>query len=159
VETRTPALSDPRLDGAEFSVVRHGRVSSLKEAAALRGVKPAAVIKTLVVRRGDGDYVLVLVPGNRSISWPKLRKHLGVRRLSMPSPEEAKNVTGYATGTITPFGSTQDWPVIADNRISGTEISIGGGAPGVSISINADVAIHLLGADLGDVTVPLRAGD
>ena len=85
-------------------MTRHGRVGSLAEAAAARGVEPAAIIKTLVVRRGDDDFLLVLVPGDRGISWPKLRALLGVSRLSMPDAEIARAATGYERGTITPFG-------------------------------------------------------
>ncbi|HEV2951275.1 MAG TPA: YbaK/EbsC family protein, partial [Actinomycetota bacterium] len=43
----------------------------------------------MVVRRGAGDYMLVLVPAGRQIDWPLLRAHLGVSRLSLPDPEEA----------------------------------------------------------------------
>jgi prolyl-tRNA editing enzyme YbaK/EbsC (Cys-tRNA(Pro) deacylase) len=37
-------------------------------------VEPAEVVKTLVVRRSDDDYVLVLVPGDREVSEKKLAK-------------------------------------------------------------------------------------
>jgi Cys-tRNA(Pro)/Cys-tRNA(Cys) deacylase len=40
----------------------------------------ADVIKTLVVRRGEDDFLFVLVPGDRAISWPKLRRLLGASR-------------------------------------------------------------------------------
>lgn len=48
---------------------------SLAEAARARGVAPADVVKTLVVRRGEDDFLFVLVPGDRALSWPKLRAH------------------------------------------------------------------------------------
>ena len=54
-------------------MTRHGPVRSLAEAAAARGVEPAAIVKTLVVRVTDDDYRFVLVPGDREIAWPKLR--------------------------------------------------------------------------------------
>jgi len=126
-------------------------VSSLEEAAAARGVDPAQVIKTMVVRRGLDDYLYVLVPGNRSISWPKLRAFLGVNRISMPDADEAQMVTGYARGTITPFGSAKPWPVIADDRLDGP-ISIGGGAHGVSVTVDAHELVVVLGAVTADVT-------
>ena len=147
----TPATSDPRLDGVEHRVVEHGRVGSLEEAAALRGVPPAAVIKTMVVRRADDDYVFVLVPGDRVIDWPKLRDLLGERRLSMPDADEALAVTGYVRGTITPLGATTPWPVIADERLIG-DVSIGGGDHGVSITISGDALVELLDATVSDVT-------
>jgi len=91
------------------------------------------------------------VPGDRTISWPKLRTLLGVSRLSMPDAAVAKDVTGYERGTITPFGASRAWPVIADERVAGT-ISLGGGAHGVGIRLAADDAVRALGATVADVT-------
>ena len=147
----TPALNDPRLGDLAHAVVRHGPVASLEEAADARGVLPAQVIKTMVVRRGEDDFLFVLVPGDRNISWPKLRSHLGVNRLSMPDADEAKAVTGYARGTITPLGSSREWPVIADERVTGT-VSIGGGAHGVSLTVAGPDLVRILDADVADVT-------
>jgi Cys-tRNA(Pro)/Cys-tRNA(Cys) deacylase len=140
------------LEGVPHSVLRHGPVGSLEEAAQARGVSPAAVVKTLVVRRGAGDYLFVLVPGDRQISWPKLRALLGVSRMTLPSAEEALEATGYERGTITPFGATKAWPVVADQAISGEEITLGGGAHGVAVKLLADDAIAALDAQVADVT-------
>ena len=148
----TPALSDARLADVVHEVVRHGRVDSLEEAAELRGVDASAVIKTMVVRRGEDDYVFVLVPGDRVIDWPKLRNALGERRLSMPDADEALSVTGYVRGTITPFGATRPWPVFADERLAGRSVSIGGGAHGVSITVSGTSLIDSLDADMADIT-------
>ena len=151
----TRALAAVKSAGIAHRVVRHGRVSSLEEAAAARGVSPADVIKTLVVRRGEDDYLFVLVPGDRGISWPKLRTLLGVSRMTMPSADEALAVTGYERGTITPFGSTTAWPVVADERVLGHEISLGGGAFGVSFSVDGGEAVAALDAQVADVTDPV----
>lgn len=150
----TPALVDKRLTGVPYSVHRHGPVSSLEEAAALRGVDPSAVIKTMVVRTGEDQYIFVLVPGDRVIDWPKLRDYLGLRRLSMPDAEEALRVTGYKRGTITPFGATTSWPVLIDGRLVKGTVSIGGGAHGVSISIDGSTLAGALEAVTVDVTKP-----
>lgn len=149
--TDTPALVDPRLEKLTHEVVRHGPVRSLEEAARARDVTPAQVVKTLVVRRARDDYLFVLVPGDRSISWPKLRKYLGVNRISMPDASEALEVTGYERGTITPLGSERPWPVIADSSLEG-EISLGGGAHGVSIKADAKALADVLDAETADVT-------
>lgn len=139
--------------GIGYRIIRHGPVGSLAEAAAARGVAPAAVVKTLVVRRGEDDYVFVLVPGDRTISWPKLRSLLGVRRLSMPDAAEARVATGYERGTITPFGSTRPWPVVADTRVTG-EITLGAGAHGVAAAVDAAQALTALDATIADVSDP-----
>ncbi len=137
--------------GLEHVVSRHGPVRSLEEAAAARGVEPHQVVKTMVVRVSAGDHRFVLVPGDREIAWPKLRALLGVNRISMPSAEAAYDVTGYVRGTITPLGSAAALPVIADASLSG-QISIGGGAHGVSLTVDADALVAALGATVADVT-------
>ena len=148
------ALGAAEASGLRHRVVRHGPVRSLAEAAAARGLQPEQVVKSLVVRRGDDDFLFVLVPGDRTISWPKLRDLLGVSRLSMPDAATALEVTGYERGTITPFGSTTAWPVIADERLRGIEISVGGGASGVTIVADGDDVVRVLGANVADVTEP-----
>lgn len=140
--------------GLAYEVTRHGPVRSLEEAAQARGVAPSAVVKTIVVRVADDDYRFVLVPGDRQIAWPKLRGLLGVSRLSMPDADTARQVTGYVRGTITPLGSTTAWPVVADQRMTGT-VSLGGGAHGVALSLDATALVTALGATVADVTEPL----
>ena len=113
----------------------------------------AALIKTLVVRRREGAYAFVLVPGDRSIDWAKLRRHLGERRLSLPDAAEAREATGYERGAITPFGATTRWPVIVDASIlSHDTVSLGGGGQGVSIKLAPGPMVDTLGAAVVDVT-------
>ena len=146
------ALAAVEAAGLTARVIRHGPVRSLAEAAEARGVGPVDVIKTLVVRRGDGDFLFVLVPGDRSLSWPKLRDLLGVSRISMPDAATALEATGYERGTITPFGSTTAWPVVADDRLRGRTVTLGAGAHGVAIAVDADAALAALDAVVADVT-------
>jgi Cys-tRNA(Pro) deacylase len=140
--------------GVDYRLIRHGPVRSLAEAATARGVEPADVVKTLVVRRGEDDYVFVLVPGDRTLSWPKVREHLGVSRLSMPDATDAQRATGFARGTITPFGSTTRWPVLADSRLLGRTITLGAGEHGLAVALDADAALAALDARVGDLTDP-----
>ena len=139
--------------GLRHSITRHGPVRSLAEAAAARGVEPSAVVKTIVVRLADDDYRFVLVPGDREIAWPKLRALLGVNRMTMPSAEVAFEVTGYVRGTITPLGASTAWPVVADASLHGP-VSLGGGAHGVALTVDADELVAALGATIADVTGP-----
>jgi prolyl-tRNA editing enzyme YbaK/EbsC (Cys-tRNA(Pro) deacylase) len=148
------ALDALAASGIPYRVIRHGAVRSLAEAAAARAVPVEDVVKTLVVRRGEDDYLFVLVPGDRVISWPKLRGLLGVSRLSMPDADAARAATGYERGTITPYGSTTPWPVIADERIRGRTVTLGAGEPGVAVAIEADTALSALGVTWADVTEP-----
>jgi Cys-tRNA(Pro) deacylase len=138
--------------GIAHTVTRHGPVASLAEAAAARGVRPGDIVKTLVVRRADDDFLFVLVPGDREISWPRLRALLGVNRLSMPDAETAHAVTGYERGTITPFGSTRPWPVVADATVPGRTISLGAGEHGLAATLDGSDVVRVLRAQVADVT-------
>lgn len=156
-EGEARAVAAMEAAGIRFELTRHGRVGSLAEAAAARGVAPSDIIKTLVVRRSDGDHLFVLVPGDREISWPKLRNLLGVNRISMPNAAIALEATGYERGTITPFGSSTPWPVVADALVAGRRISLGAGAHGLAATLEADDVITALGAQVADVTDPLAS--
>ncbi len=139
--------------GLTHTVTRHGPVRSLEEAAAARGVDPSAIVKSMVVRVSDDDHRIVLVPGDREIDWPKLRALLGVNRLSMPGADEARRVTGFVRGTITPLGSVTPLPVIADERVTGT-VSLGGGGHGIALTVAAADLVRVLDATVADVTKP-----
>ena len=145
-----PGVVDLVRRGIAHRIIHPGHVTSVDEAAAACGVTPSQVVKTLVVRRGEDDYVLVLVPGDRSLSWPPLRALLGVSRLSLPDAEEALAATGYARGTITPLGL--DLPVVADERIVGTEITLGTGQRDTVVALAADAVIEAYSAVVADVT-------
>ena len=84
-------------------------------------------MKSLVVKHKDGSFLFALIPGDRQISWPKLRSLVGVNKLSLPPADVALEATGYERGTITPLGSTTAWPVYADRTITGKRISMGAG--------------------------------
>ena len=150
----SPAQDALTTAGIAYRLIRNENVTNIAEAAAQSGVAVADIVKTLVVRRADDDYVFVLVPGDRAISWPKLRAVLGVSRLSMPDAATAKDVTGYERGTITPFGSLTPWPVVADERIGGRTVRLGAGVRGTAVILAADDMLTTLDASIADITDP-----
>jgi len=155
VDIDSPAIRALSGSGLAFKVVRTERPNSVEESAALQGIEVGELLRTIVVRRGAEDYVFVLVPGGRQIDWPKLRAHLGVKRLSLPDQAEARAATGYERGAITPLGSTKSWPVIADASVAALgRTAIGGGARGVNLHLAAADLVSYLDADVADVTQP-----
>jgi Cys-tRNA(Pro)/Cys-tRNA(Cys) deacylase len=150
----TPALEAAAAMGVAHRVVRTGQANSAEESAQLQGIPLGALLRTIVVRRGEDDYLFVLVPAGRRFDWPKLRAHLGVTRMSLPDADEAHRVTGYVRYTITPFGSTRAWPVIADAAFM-TEpvVAIGGGARGVNLHLAPADLVRALDAAVVDVSI------
>ncbi len=138
-----------------YRVVRTAIAGSAEESAALQGIEVSSLLRTIVVRRGEADYVFVLVPAGRRFDWPKLRAHLGVRQLSLPDADEAHAATGYERYAITPFGATHAWPVIIDATIlEHPVVAIGGGARGVNIHLAPTDLARVLDAAVVDVSQP-----
>jgi Cys-tRNA(Pro) deacylase len=136
-----------------YRVVRTAPAGSAEESAAFQGIPVGALLRTIVVRRGEDDYLFVLVPAGRRFDWPRLRTHLGVSRLSLPDADEARAVTGYVRYTITPFGSSRAWPVIVDGSVMASPVvAVGGGAHGVNLHLAPDDLVTALHASVVDVT-------
>ncbi len=148
--------------GLDIELRERPAANSLAEAAALLGLNPADIVKTLVVKRpaspsASGEYLFALIPGDLAISWPKLRALVGVNKLRLPEPELAFAATGYERGTIVPIGSTTEWPIYADASILGRRIAMGAGAHGYSLFVDADALIAAYGAVVADISQPVTA--
>jgi Cys-tRNA(Pro) deacylase len=149
----TPALEAINAMGLEHRLVVTPLPESAEESARLQGIPLDALLRTIVVRRGADDYLFVLVPAGRRFDWAKLRAHLGVKRLSLPDAEEARQVTGYERFTITPFGASRSWPLIVDASVlEQPVVAIGGGARGVNLHLEPRKLVEGLGAEVVEVT-------
>lgn len=143
--------ADAAARGIPVEIIERPVARSLEEAAELLGISPAQIVKSLVVKRHDGTFLFALVPGDRQISWAKLRAVVGVNKLQLPEASVAFDATGYERGTITPLGSTTAWPVFADERITG-RVSMGAGDHGHSLWVDAADLIAGLAATSADIT-------
>jgi Cys-tRNA(Pro) deacylase len=152
---RERVAADAAARGLAVEFIERMRASSLEEAAEILGITRADIVKSLVVKRSDDTYLFALIPGDRQISWPKLRALVGVNKLQLPSPELALQATGFERGTITPLGSTTAWPVYADAGIAGRRVSMGAGEHGYSLFVSADELLTALGAVVADISEPL----
>ena len=150
--SRERVAADAASRGIPIDIVERPKASSLEEAAALQGITPAQIVKSLVVKRHDGSFLFALVPGDRQISWAKLRAVVGVNKLQLPSAELAFEATGYERGTITPFGSTTAWPVFVDERVAGQRVSMGAGEHGHSAWVQVDDLVAGFDATVADIS-------
>jgi Cys-tRNA(Pro)/Cys-tRNA(Cys) deacylase len=151
VSGRDQVAADASARGIEIEFVDRGLASSLEEAATLLGISASSIVKTLVVKRHDGAFLFALVPGDRQLSWAKLRAVVGVNKLQLPDASVALEATGYARGTIVPLGSTTAWPVYVDSRVGG-RVALGAGEPGLSALVDTGQLIAGLAATVADIS-------
>jgi prolyl-tRNA editing enzyme YbaK/EbsC (Cys-tRNA(Pro) deacylase) len=181
--TSTPASLYLDALGIPYRFFEHnGPVESLEQAAAERGQRPEQVVRSILFRLAEGraaprpalrdligravrgQFCLALAGGPRQVSWPALRCHFNQRRLTLATPEEVLQITGYAIGAVSPFGLPQPrlagpdrpLPVLLDRQVlAETEISLGSGRRGLAlVMLSADLRRALPQAQVGDFVVP-----
>ncbi len=64
-------------------------VTSFEQAASDRGQRASQIVRSILFRVSEDEFVMVLVAGPAQVSWKILRKHLGRSRISMATEEES----------------------------------------------------------------------
>ena len=137
------------LDGLEipYRFFRHpGKVNSLEQAAKERGQELWQIIRSIVFRVSQDEFVMVLVAGPAQISWPALRAYLGQSRLTMAKEDEILTVTGYPIGAVSPFGLPNPMRILIDRSVlQKGEVSIGSGVRYTTVIIEGADLMRALG--------------
>jgi Cys-tRNA(Pro)/Cys-tRNA(Cys) deacylase len=137
--------------GLTVEIRERPAANSLAEAAALLGITPADIAKTLVVKLPGDRFVFAVIGGDTQIAWPKLRGAVGVNKMSLPTADVALAATGYERGTITPIGSQPSWPVFVDRRLVGRRVALGAGGHGYSAFVDVDDLVRGCAAIVADI--------
>ena len=141
--------------GVPHSVFRHENpVTSFEQAASDRGQRPSQIVRSILFRISEDEFIMALVAGPAQISWKILRKYLGRSRISMATEDEVFAVTGYRVGTVSPFALPHQLKVLIDPSVLGEEeISIGSGMRNTAIILkSADLHHALKNADVVSLT-------
>jgi Cys-tRNA(Pro)/Cys-tRNA(Cys) deacylase len=139
--------------GIPYRFFRHpGVVHSLEQAARERGHKPEQIIRSIVFRLSRGGFIMVLVAGEKQVSWPALRRHLGTSRISMATEAEVLQQTGYTLGAVSPFGTRNMLRILVDRgALEQDEISIGSGVRYTTVIMKGEDFLQALGqVEVGD---------
>ncbi len=78
-------------------------VHTAKQAAVLMKVPMEQIVKSILFLDENMDAYLVLVPGDKQASFPKLRELFGVSKLRLATPMEVQTITGYEIGGLPPI--------------------------------------------------------
>ena len=76
-----------------------------------------AIVKSLLFKNGD-NYFLCLVSGDKRCSLNKLKKFFNSKDLSMASPNDVKEQTGYTIGGVSPIGHTNSLQILIDSSLN-----------------------------------------
>lgn len=154
VDSRTPVTTALEALGVSYRLHLHAHpVLSLEQAARERGMTTEQIVRSLLFRLEGGEFVMVLMPGPAKVSWPKLRRHLGVTRLTTAAADEVETVTGYPPGAVSPYGLPHRMRLLADRRLAElSTISIGAGIRSAGVLLQTQDLLRTLEPELGDFT-------
>ena len=130
-----------------YRIFRHpGPITSLEQAARERNQAPNQIVRSILFRMNEDEFVMVLIAGDRQVDWKTLRKHLGESRVTMASEEEVLRVTGSERGGVSPLGLPAPLKILVDESVfANAEISVGSGVRGTTIILRASDLKRALG--------------
>lgn len=132
--------------GIPYRFFKHpDQVYSLEQAALERGERPEQIIRSIVFRLPEETFVMVLSAGAAQLSWSRLRDYLETKRMTMATPAEVLQLTGYQPGSVSPFGLPQPMRILVDNKVLvETEVSIGSGVRNTTVILSRENLIRAL---------------
>ena len=132
--------------GVPHKIFRHENpVHSFEQAASDRGQRASQIVRSILFRIAEDEFIMVLVAGPAQISWKLLRKHLGRSRITMATEDEVLAVTGYRIGTVGPFGLPNPLTVKLDASVMREEeVSIGSGMRNTAVILKSADLHHAL---------------
>jgi Cys-tRNA(Pro)/Cys-tRNA(Cys) deacylase len=153
----TPAVRALEAAGVPFSVHEYehdpGARSYGAEAAAVLGLDPDQVFKTLVVT-ADGSPAVGIVPVSCTLSLKAVGAALGRKRVEMGDPAAVQRVTGYVLGGISPFGQKRVLPTVIDETCELYDtIYVSGGRRGLDLGVAPADLVRVLAARVADIAV------
>ena len=87
------------------------------DAAKSLNCEVGAIVKSLLFKNGD-NFFLCLVSGDKRCSLNKLKKFFNSKDLSMASPDDVKEQTGYTIGGVSPIGHINTLQILVDSSLN-----------------------------------------
>jgi Cys-tRNA(Pro)/Cys-tRNA(Cys) deacylase len=133
----TAAVQHLQYRGIPHRIFIHsGPIHSLEQAAAERNQQPEQVVRSIVFRVADDEFLMVLVAGPGQIPWKGLRRLLNQNRLTMATDDELLQATGCQSGTVSPLGLPRPMRILVDQSVlRQSEVSLGSCRRGLAILI------------------------
>jgi Cys-tRNA(Pro) deacylase len=121
------------------------------DAAKSLNCEVGAIVKSLLFKNGD-NYFLCLVSGDKRCSLNKLKKFFNSKDLSMASPNDVKEQTGYTIGGVSPIGHKKSLQILVDRSLNRfKDLYAAAGHPNCIFKINFDDLIKITNGSIEDV--------
>ena len=121
------------------------------DAAKSLNCEVGAIVKSLLFKNGD-NFFLCLVSGDKRCSLNKLKKFFNSKDLSMASPDDVKEQTGYTIGGVSPIGHKKKLQILVDSSLNRfKDLYAAAGHPNCIFKINFENLIKITNGSIEDV--------
>ena len=121
------------------------------DAANSLNTEVGSIVKSLLFRN-EGNFFLCLVSGDRRCSLNKLKKIFNSKDLSMASPDEVKDQTGYTIGGVSPVGHKNKLEILVDESLNRFKnLYAAAGHPNCIFKISFDELLNLTNGVVKDI--------
>ena len=121
------------------------------DAAKSLNCEVGAIVKSLLFKNGD-NFFLCLVSGDKRCSLNKLKKFFNSKDLSMASPDDVKEQTGYTIGGVSPIGHINKLQILVDTSLNRfKDLYAAAGHPNCIFKINFKDLIKITNGSIEDI--------
>ena len=121
------------------------------DAANSLNTEVGSIVKSLLFRI-EGNFLLCLVSGDKRCSLNKLKKIFNSKDLSMASPDEVKDQTGYTIGGVSPVGHKNKLEILVDESLNRFKnLYAAAGHPNCIFKISFDELLNLTNGTVKDI--------
>lgn len=132
---------------------------SAERVAALVGMAPETVFKTLIAYGDSTGYLFALIPAGTELDLKALAAASGNKRVELAPLRDVLEVTGYMRGAVTVLAAKRTYPVFVDETVElWPQVAISAGARGVQIVLDPADLLRVIGAQSADIARSMRAG-
>ena len=121
------------------------------DAANSLNTEVGSIVKSLLFRNEE-NFFLCLVSGDKRCSLNKLKKIFNSKDLSMASPDEVKDQTGYTIGGVSPVGHKNKLEILVDESLNRFKnLYAAAGHPNCIFKISFDELLNLTNGVVKDI--------
>ena len=121
------------------------------DAANSLNTEVGSIVKSLLFRN-ERNFFLCLVSGDKRCSLNKLKKTFNSKDLSMASPDEVKDQTGYTIGGVSPVGHKNKLEIFVDESLNRFKnLYAAAGHPNCIFKISFDELLNLTNGLVKDI--------
>jgi Cys-tRNA(Pro)/Cys-tRNA(Cys) deacylase len=123
-----------------------------KDASQATGIELHRITKNLACQTSDGEYVLLIIPGDRRVNLKAAAEALKVKNVSLLAPNKSEDVTGYPPGGTPSIGHKIRMRVVFDSCLLNFEtVFCGGGSKKRLLELRTEDILKKTGAIVAEI--------